>query len=105
MRNTYLATLALGLALAALATPSAAQTGRRGGAAQNTPAAQARQAVPLPASDAVLAVDLRRLLNEAVPRALAADPARLAAVNADIEQFKARTGIDARAFETLTAGV
>ncbi|HEU4593666.1 MAG TPA: hypothetical protein VFS10_00765 [Pyrinomonadaceae bacterium] len=110
MRNIYLSTLALCVALAALVTPSEAQTRRRGGAAratpaQNTAATPTRQAVPLPASDAVLAVDLRRLLTEAVPRALAADPARLAAVNADIEQFKARTGIDARAFDTLTAGV
>ncbi len=110
MRNTYLAALSLCVALAALAVPSQAQTRRRGGAAARPPATQttpapSRQAVPLPASDAVLAVDLRRLLNEAVPRALAGDAPRLAAVNADIEQFKARTGIDARAFETLTVGV
>jgi hypothetical protein len=107
MRNIHLAALAACVALAALGVPSKAQT-RRGGAATRaaqTPAAPARQAVPLPASDAVLAVDLRRLLTEAVPRALAGDAARLASVNADIEQFKARTGIDARAFDTLTAGV
>ena len=116
MRTIYTTTttLALCVALAALAIPSAgAQTRRRGGGGaakpgakpQATATAPARQAVPLPASDAVLAVDLRRLLTEAVPRALAADPARLSAVNADIEQFKARTGIDARAFDTLTVGV
>jgi hypothetical protein len=108
MRIIYTATLAFCVAVAALATPSAsAQTRRRGGAASptGTQTTPARQAVPLPASDAVLAIDLRRLLTEAVPRALAADPARLAAVNADVEQFKARTGIDARAFDTLTAGV
>ncbi len=105
MRNTYLATLALCLTLAALVAPSQAQTRRGGAATRTTAAAPARQAVPLPASDAVLAVDLRKLLTEAVPRALAGDAARLASVNADIEQFKTRTGIDARAFDTLTAGV
>jgi hypothetical protein len=108
MRNIHLAALAACVALAALGAPSKAQT-RRGGAAtraaQAAATAPARQAVPLPASDAVVAVDLRRLLTEAVPRALAGDAARLASVNADIEQFKARTGIDARAFDTLTAGV
>ncbi|MCA1635839.1 MAG: hypothetical protein LC802_19650 [Acidobacteria bacterium] len=112
MRIIYTTTLALCVALVALAIPSTAgaQTRRRGGAAKpstrpQAASAAARQAVPLPVSDAVLAVDLRRLLTEAVPRALAADPARLSAVNADIELFKARTGIDARAFDTLTAGV
>lgn len=109
MRNIYTSTLALFVALAALAGASKAQTRRPGGGASRPAATQtaapARQAVPLPASDAVLAVDLRRLLTEAVPRALAGDAARLAAVNADVEQFKARTGIDARAFDTLTAGV
>jgi len=39
-----------------------------------------------------------------VPRALAGDAPRAAQVNADVEQFKARTGIDARAFETLAVG-
>lgn len=60
--------------------------------------------LPLPASDAVLMVDLKRLLNEAMPRALAGDAARLAQVNADIEGFKTRTGIDARAFDKLAVG-
>jgi hypothetical protein len=75
----------------------AAQSG-----AQTRPAA--RTPVPLPASDAVLTVDLKRLLGEAVPRALAGDATRLAQVNADIEAFKTRTGVDARAFDTLAVG-
>jgi len=79
--------------LAALSTLAGAQT---------TPAA--RTPVPLPASDAVLVVDLKRLFSEAVPRALAGDAARLAQVNTDIEAFKTRTGIDARAFDTLAVG-
>jgi hypothetical protein len=60
--------------------------------------------IPLPASDAVLTVDLRRLLTEVVPRVLVSDPARLAQVTSDIEQFKSRTGIDARDFSALTVG-
>jgi hypothetical protein len=93
------------LALAALAAPAlsahAQTTGRRAAVPARTPAAQA---LPLPASDAVALIELRRLLNEAVPRALAGDAARAAQVNADIEQFKTRTGIDARAFESLAVG-
>jgi hypothetical protein len=94
----------------ALAAQSGAQTRPAAGRAQSPAAASAqtttaaRVAVPLPASDAVLTVDLKRLLTEAMPRALAGDAARLAQVNADIEQFKTRTGIDARAFDTLAVG-
>jgi hypothetical protein len=80
-------------------SPSGARTSGAQGA---TPVARVN--VPLPASDAVLRADLKRLLTEVVPRALAADQARLARVNADVEQFKARTGIDARAFDTVTVG-
>lgn len=93
MRRTFFV-IALALVLAALSTQASAQTS----AAARTPP------VPLPASDAVLTVDLKRLLSEAVPRALAGDAARLAQVNADIEGFKTRTGIDARAFDTLAVG-
>ena len=97
MRRTfYASTLALVFA-AALAVSAGAQTA--------APAANAATApLPLPASDAVLTVDLRRLFTEVVPRALASDSARLAQFNADAEQFRARTGIDARSFETLAVG-
>ena len=99
-RNHLAGALALVLALSAYST-AAAQT-RRGNPAAPRP--QQPRAVPLPASDAVLAADLRRLFNEAIPRALGDDKARIAEVNADVEQFKARTGIDARAFDTLAVG-
>lgn len=89
--------------IAALGSAAEART-RGAKAAGRAQAAGARATFPLPASDAVLVVDLKRLLNEAVPRALAGDAARLAQVNADVEQFKARTGIDARAFDTIAVG-
>lgn len=103
--------------LTALAATAGAQTNGAGSAArgraqartQVTPAqaraqAAAADTLPLPASDAVLTVDVRRLLTEVVPRALAGDAPRLSQVNADVEQFKARTGIDAREFDTLVVG-
>ena len=94
MRRTFYAST-LALIIAALAPAAGAQT--------RTQAAAAAP-LPLPASDAVLTVDVRRLFNEVVPRALASDRERLAQVTADVEQFKARTGIDARDFETLAVG-
>jgi hypothetical protein len=102
MRRTfYASTLAL-LTAVALAQTAAAQTPRTAAAGRAAPA-QAAQ-LPLPASDALLTVDVRRLLTEVVPRALASDGARLAQVNADVDEFKARTGIDARDFDTVAVG-
>jgi hypothetical protein len=106
MRLLCASALTLTIALAAQAN---AQTSGRANAPvkQAAPAktqSAAARVVPLPTSDVVLAADLRRIFNEAVPRVFAGDPARLAQVNADIERFKARTGIDPRAFDTLTVG-
>jgi hypothetical protein len=110
MRRTfYASTLALTLAaLAAFNSEAGAQT-RRGAQRTTTAKATAQkpvaaESVPLPASDALLAVDLEKLFKEVMPRALAGDAARLAQVNADVDAFKTRTGLDARAFERLVVG-
>ena len=58
----------------------------------------------LPASDGVALIDVRRLLNETVPRIMAGDLAKLAQANAEIEKFKTRTGIDPRAFDRVVLG-
>ena len=55
----------------------------------------------LPESDAVAQVSVKRLLNDVMPRLLAGNPAKLAQANADIEQFKTRTGIEPRAFDEM----
>lgn len=92
MRRTfYASTLALVFA-ALLSARADAQT------------ATAAASLPLPASDAVLTLDVRALFTEVIPRSLASDKARLAQVTADVEEFKARTGIDAREFDTLAVG-
>ena len=110
-RNFYTSTLALLLAATALAPEATAQGARR---AVNTKTAAAAQSalsqaalgqLPLPAADALLVLDVRTLFSEVIPRSLASDKVRLAQVNADVEQFKARTGIDARAFDLLAVGV
>ena len=107
-RISFASTLAL--LLVAHSATGLAQTTRGTTAQQTTAPARAqtstvaRVSVPLPASDAVLTVDLKGLLTEAAPRALASDPSRLAQLSADIEQFKSRTGVDARDFDTLTVG-
>lgn len=104
-RTLYASTLTL--VFAALAATANAQNSRGPGrtAPAQTHAQMAASAqVPLPASDAVLTLDLRRLFTEVVPRALASDTTRLAQVNADVEEFKTRTGLDVRQFDMLTVG-
>jgi hypothetical protein len=59
----------------------------------------------LPESDAVALVSVKRALDEALPRLLASNPAKLATTNAQIDNFKTRTGIDPRAFDQVALGV
>lgn len=104
--SVWFAALAVALASfsgsAASPAPSAARAAR--GLAAPQAARAAGEVVPLPASDAVVFVELRRLFAEAVPRAFAGNPEKIAQINADVEQFKARTGIDARQFDRLAVG-
>jgi hypothetical protein len=95
------------LILLILATsPSSFAQRQRG----TTTAAAANQATAsplnaLPASDAVMLIDLKRLLNDVAPRVLADDPAHLAKLNEHIDQFKTQYGLDLRSFERLALGV
>lgn len=99
-RNFYVSLVTLAFAASALILTATAQTGQRA-AAQ----AGAGQVVALPESDGVMFVDMRRLLTEAMPRVFGSDATKLASVNADIEAFKQRTGIDPRSFDRLAVGV
>lgn len=107
-RTVYASTLAL--TLTALSLSAGAQTRRgspqppRTGGTTTTTTTPAVESLPLPAADALLAVDLDRLFKEVVPRALAGNAERLTQLNADVEQFKARTGLDARSFNRLIVG-
>lgn len=58
----------------------------------------------LPESDAVAQIKMKQLINEAMPRILANNPARLAQANAAVEEFKTRTGLDPRMFDYLALG-
>ena len=79
------------------------------GSPQRKPATNPSQPVNafsyLPASDGVALIDVRRLLNETMPRVLAGDPAKLTQANADIDKFKTRTGVDPRAFDRVVLGM
>jgi hypothetical protein len=73
--------------------------------ARNTPAPAPTLMAGLPQSDAVAQVKLKQLLSEAMPRILANNPAKLNEVNASIDRFKDRTGLDPRMFEQVAFGI
>jgi hypothetical protein len=83
-----------------LATEVRAQTRDR-----NATPATPNLMASLPESDAVAQVKLKQLLNEAMPRILSNSPARLGDVNASIENFKNRTGLDPRMFQQIALGL
>lgn len=59
----------------------------------------------LPESDAVAHVKVKQLLSEAMPRILASNPAKLNEVNASMDKFKDRTGLDPRMFQQVAIGI
>jgi hypothetical protein len=79
--------------------------------AKKTAAAAAAQqtkqqlAAALPASDGAVTIDAQRLLNEALPQILAANPEKLAEINAKLDEIRTRSGLDARQFEQIAVGV
>jgi hypothetical protein len=58
----------------------------------------------LPASDFVVVVDAQRAFSETLPAILAGNPALLAKMNAELEEFEKKTGINPRLFESLAVG-
>lgn len=59
----------------------------------------------LPPANAVALVNVRQLLDQAMPKILGDNPAKLAEANAEIERFKTKTGIDPRSFDQLALGL
>ncbi len=72
---------------------------------RNTAPAAATLMSSLPKSDAVAQVKMKQLFNEAMPRILANNPSRLAQMNASVENFKTRTGLDPRMFDEVAVGI
>lgn len=89
------------LVTGALAVASFAQGARRTATSQTAPAL----AAALPPSDTVALVKVRRVLDEMLPKLLSSNPAKLAEINAQIDNFKTRTGLDPRAFDELALGL
>jgi hypothetical protein len=59
----------------------------------------------LPASDGVVAIDVKRFFGEALPQLLANNQPMLAKVTGHLNEIETRYGIDPRGFEEIAAGV
>lgn len=104
LKKKFITSLITLVLLIVAATPSSFAQRKRG---TSTAAANAMSVSPLnslPASDAVMMIDIKRLLNDVAPRVLSGDPAQLAKLNAHLEQLKTRYGFDVRSFERLALG-
>jgi hypothetical protein len=58
----------------------------------------------LPASDFVVYFDAQRALNETLPAILAGNPELLAKMNAHLDEFQRKSGINPRSFESIAIG-
>jgi len=97
--KTRLLTAAI-ILIALFQLEAAAQTRGR-----NTAPAAPTLMSSLPQSDAVAQVKVKQLLSEAMPRILASNPTKLSEVNASIDRFKERTGLDPRMFQQVALGI
>ena len=62
-------------------------------------------AASLPISDGVINVDLKRLMNEALPQMFATNPEMMTEINGKITEVQNQTGIDLRQFEQIAVGI
>ncbi|HEY0762522.1 MAG TPA: hypothetical protein VGD61_09125 [Pyrinomonadaceae bacterium] len=99
MKRTFLTLAIVFIALTSQLEAKAQQRGR------NTPAGPPSLMSSLPESDGVAQIKVKQLLDEAMPRIFAGNPAKLSEVNASIDRFKDRTGLDPRMFQQVALGV
>lgn len=62
-------------------------------------------ATMLPPSDGVINVDLKRLMNEALPQMFAGNPEMIKEINDKIAKVQTQTGVDLRQFEQIAVGI
>ncbi len=98
-KKSLLTAVCLLLALTGLSNPASAQ--RKRATSKPMPTLLAA----LPQSDALGLLDVRQLMDQALPKIFAESPAKLAEVNSEIEKFKIKTGLDPRSFEQVALGM
>lgn len=59
----------------------------------------------LPASDGIMTLDVKRLLDEALPQILSGNQPKLNKIMSEVDKIKEKTGFDVRRFEKIAVGV
>lgn len=101
-KRIYVALFALGIMLVAIIAPVSKGQTRVASASTRV---VSDPLTALPPSDAVILIDMKRLLTDVLPRSLAGNPSRLAQANTEIDDFKRRTGVDIRSFDRVAVGM
>lgn len=98
VKNSFVKSLAVTLLLAlCISALVIAQTSRSRSTTKGTPTLLSS----LPPSDVVVLIKVNRVLDEALPKLLAENPAKVAEVNNELAKFKTQTGLDPRSFEQI----
>lgn len=101
MKNKFVGVFVVGsILIAVFSAIGFAQRSRKTSTAKEVPSLLSS----LPPSDAVALVNVNRVLDEALPKLLAENPARLAEVNTELANFKTQTGLDPRSFDQIALG-
>jgi hypothetical protein len=102
MKNSFLKSFALGVLVSvSLSTVGYAQASRSRSTSREVPTLLSS----LPPSDAVALIKVNRVLDEALPKLLAENPAKVAEVNDELAKFKTQTGLDPRSFNQIALGL
>lgn len=104
-KKSFASFLALAAALLMLVVSVRAQTKTATATATTAPSSSTSTLNMLPPSDVVAFVNVKLLLNDALPKALSDNPAKLAEINSQIDKVRTQTGIDARSFENIAVGL
>jgi hypothetical protein len=100
--NKFFKSLVLTMALClGVSATALAQRTRTAGTARSAPTLL----TSLPPSDAVALIKVNRVLDEAMPKLLAENPAKLAEVTNELAKFKTQTGLDPRSFDQIALGL
>lgn len=102
MNNRFLKSFAVVLVVGiSLMATAFAQGSRTTSAAKQQPSLLAS----LPPSDAVALINVNRLLDEALPKLLAQNPAKLTEITNELAKFKTQTGLDPSSFDQIALGL
>jgi hypothetical protein len=101
VKHSSLRLFGTAMILVSIAVVGLAQTSRT----RSTKPATSGLLAALPPSDAVATIKVNRVIDEALPKLLAENPAMVASINDELAKFKTQTGLDPRSFDEVAVGI